>query len=251
MIESGATNEQTMKAIEFKLKSSDEYAKNWRAGQLSLLENVRTAISRFTELTPEATRRRFQLMELGLAQSLEASKELEPEPEPDPEPYPTYEEYDKKIGGSYDKISEDRKIAIFNKVVEANTQEWENMSEEERVEAGKEIERIIKKDIPRGGEYQPSPTYTSLLSKQGFKDPDYMGVETITDEDIQSKMESIMVKKGITTKKRRKMVDMEKIKKDAIKALVRERQKQSLKRAKSVEKAIRLERLNLIDIPLR
>ena len=154
---------------------------------------------------------------------------------------PTLSSLDERItgqDGTFDKMNEERKESIFNQVIQKHASEWGSMGRDDKRRVG---QKII--DEINNTEYDLPVSIAGIGGTQ-ITDPKYKGSESITDNEIESKYRELLEKRGITTKEREKFLtknEKEKLRKKAKDILVKEIQKESKKKAKSLSKQIKEE----------
>ena len=156
-------------------------------------------------------------------------------------PKPTLETFDDILtgeGDSYNALNQKRKLDIFNNVVNKHAANWDKMDSEQRIDAGARIEQEINKTS-----YDPDITVASFGGGE-ISDPEYKGVESLTDKVINDKIQEIYKRKGFTTKKKLNMMTdsmKTKSRKQAINELLSEKRYESKRKSKKIAREINKE----------
>jgi hypothetical protein len=190
------------------------------------------------EFPNEISRNAAQLGFLGL-QSLDAGDTVTTETK---DINLSLEDFDQYLTGkdkSYDEnVSEERKEKIFNNVVKAYQKEWDAADEAGRRVIGQKIIDEINKTS-----YDPD-IKVATFSGGEISDPEYEGVESLTEKVINDKIQEIYKRKGFNTKKKLSMMSAS-MKKDsrtqAINELLSEKRHESKRKSKKIAREINKE----------
>ena len=136
--------------------------------------------------------------------------------------------FDEDLVGSFDELPEERKQKIFNAVASKYKDEYES----DPIIIGKKIIDEINKT-----NYDLTPQVAGFSAS--ITDPEYEGIESLKEEEINNRIQKLYNKKGFTTEARLAMMrekDKKEIRETAINQLLSERRRESIKKSKKVSR---------------
>ena len=136
--------------------------------------------------------------------------------------------FDEDLVGSFDELPEERKQKIFNAVASKYKDEYES----DPIIIGKKIIDEINKT-----NYDLTPQVSGFSAS--ITDPEYEGIESLKEEEINNRIQKLYNKKGFTTEARLAMMrekDKKEIRETAINQLLSERRRESIKKSKKVSR---------------